>query len=625
MKKRKVILGVISIMTLCLTACGKPNMSFEEAIDTVTHSEISEMMADAEIYEQNFNISSNFSMTEDNVEANVNFSTNSKQNEKDSEWETTISRKINASWDGDEWRETITLDWDAILRYLSNGIYFKLNSLNIDGPEDFDPDELGFDIDWIKGQWFSFEVTEEMLNEIKARLPEDFELNKKYNEETLQKMEEDLQKFEDNLKKAINNDGSLVYNGTYSEFNGYNAYKFSIDKKKVFDATTEYIKTLVPEEYMDDYTEAIEEIDINEVFEDLPFKNFEWYLVITWKKRVQIVIENIDIEDYYSTTKLNATFGRDKYELAVKEDGEEVFVFTAKLNKAHYDVVLKANDQEFIKWTVTPKKSHWKFSIDFDLSINFELDEKISIPLKGWWSREEISKFNVERPTDYKNLLEDIMENIDLDDIDPSVYQSLAGWMEGQTLAVPVVAGWILAASLTPRMQSAQSRARDVARKNDLSQIQTAIIVSLGDNWKFPGIKSGATSATKWITISKIEKELTEAWLYSIPTDPIEGNPNYWLGENYRKNISEWEYLYLVAKRNGIENGWFVLMANTEVEWSSNWVVCKDKPWIDNWYITNKTELKDITPCYSVTKWASCSAKECTYTSEDELRYIAIY
>ena len=58
MKKRKVILGVISIMTLCLTACGKPNMSFDEAIDTITHSELSEMMADAEIYEQNFNISS---------------------------------------------------------------------------------------------------------------------------------------------------------------------------------------------------------------------------------------------------------------------------------------------------------------------------------------------------------------------------------------------------------------------------------------------------------------------------------------------------------------------------------------------------------------------------------------
>ncbi len=97
MKKRKLILGVISIMTLCLTACGKPNMTFEEAIDTISHSEISEMMADAEIYEQNFNISSNFSMTEDNVDANINFSTNSKQNEKDSEGETTISRKINAS------------------------------------------------------------------------------------------------------------------------------------------------------------------------------------------------------------------------------------------------------------------------------------------------------------------------------------------------------------------------------------------------------------------------------------------------------------------------------------------------------------------------------------------------
>ncbi len=624
MKKRKVILGVISIMTLCLTACGKPNMSFEEAIDTVTHSEISEMMADAEIYEQNFNISSNFSMTEDNVEANVNFSTNSKQNEKDSEWETTISRKINASWDGDEWRETITLDWDAILRYLSNGIYFKLNSLNIDGPEDFNPDELGFDIDWIKGQWFSFEVTEEMLNEIKARLPEDFELNEKYNEENLQKMEEDLQNFEDNLKKAINNDGSLVYNGIYSEFNGYNAYKFSIDKKKVFDATTEYIKTLVPEEYMDDYTEAIEEIDIDEVFEDLPFKNFEWYLVITWKKRVQIVIENIDIEDYYSTTKLNATFGRDKYELAVKEDGEEVFIFTAKLNKAHYDVILKADNQEIIKWTITPRKSHWKLNIDFDLSINFELDEKISIPLKWWWSWEKISKFNVERPTNSKNLLEDIMGNIDLENIDPSVYQSLVGWMEWQAIATPLVAGWILAASLMPRMQSAQNRARDVARKSDLAQIQTAIIVVQSDKWKWPGIDNGAT---KWLTISNIEKEIKEAWLYSIPTDPIKDNPNHWLGENYRKNVADWEYLYLVAQRNGVENGGFILMAHTEVEWWSNWIVCDWEKNLKNWYIDNNTDIAKIHPCNYIVKGDTCWINKdyCTYTNEDELRYITLY
>ena len=58
MKKSTVILGMVSIMTLCLTACGKPNMSFEEAIDNVTHSELKEIMDNTENYEQNFNISS---------------------------------------------------------------------------------------------------------------------------------------------------------------------------------------------------------------------------------------------------------------------------------------------------------------------------------------------------------------------------------------------------------------------------------------------------------------------------------------------------------------------------------------------------------------------------------------
>jgi D-ribose pyranose/furanose isomerase RbsD len=97
MKKRKFILGIVSIMTLCLTACGKPNMTFEETIDSITNSEISKMMNNAEIYEQNFEISSNFSTKKDNVDAKISFSTNSKQNLKDSEGETKITLKVNAS------------------------------------------------------------------------------------------------------------------------------------------------------------------------------------------------------------------------------------------------------------------------------------------------------------------------------------------------------------------------------------------------------------------------------------------------------------------------------------------------------------------------------------------------
>ena len=282
---------------------------------------------------------------------------------------------------------------------------------------------------------------------------------------------------------------------------------------------------------------------------------------------------------------------------------------------------MNVTDLEILKWTITPEISEWKISIDFDLSINFELGEKINIPLKGWWRWKEISKFNVDRPTNSKNLLEDIMENVDLEDLDPAIYQSIAGWMEWSVLTAPIVAGWVIAAAFMPRMQSAQSRARDVARKSDLSQIQTAIIISQADNWKWPGVESGAI---KWVTIGTIEKEIKEAWFSSVPVDPIQCNPNYWLWRNYIRNIAEWEYLYLVAKKNWVENWWFILMAKTEEEWS-NWVVCKDKTWSENWYITNNSDIESLTPCYYLSKWESCSIKECTYTDEDELRYILTY
>ena len=632
MKKTAVILGAISMVTLCLAACGKPNMSFEDAVDAVSHSEIGEMMANAENYEQNFSISSNFSLEEDNVDASISFSTNSKQNVKDSEWESKISIKIDASWDGDEWRENIKIDWEAMIKYLKNAIYFELSSLDIQWPEDFDPEDLGFDLDWIVGKWFSFELTEEMINEIKSKLPEDFDFSKFENfenKENLQKIEEDLLKFKDELKKSIINEGALVYSGIYSEFDWYNAYRFSIDKEKVFVATTEYIKTFIPEEYMEDYLEAIEEIDLDEVFEDFPLTNFEWYLVITWKNRVQVVIENLDIEDYYSTTKINGTFGRDRYEIAVHEDDEEMFIFSAKLTTSHYDVIMRVDGSEVLKWTITPKKSRWKISLDFDLSMTFGDDEdKVVVPLQILWSWEEISKFKVEVPNNSKNLLEDIMasvmDEIDFEDIDPEVYEMFGNGMGYQSSALPMVAGWILAASMMPRMQSAQDRARDVARKNDLSQLQTAIITSQQDKWVRPGMNKWAK---EWITVDVVEKELIDAGMYSVPTDPESRVVNYWLGENYRNSPANWKYLYLVAKRNWVTNAGFVLMAKTEVEWSSNRVVCRDENWLNKWYIINATDLSKVRLCNSVTKWDTCWINNwaCTYTDDDELRYILLY
>lgn len=625
MKISKNLLCILSLCVLFLTACwSKPNMSFENALDSVTHSSLKEIMNDAENYKQSFNITTELHIPENNVDANISFSTDNKENTKDLQWESLFTINIDASGDWDNWRETIKIGWEAIFKHLSNAIYFKLNSLNLSDPDNL-IENIDFNLTWIKNQWFSFEITEEILNTLQNELPEDFDLKQMYNKEKLQelekKLEKDLKDFKNNLKKTIVNEGSSVYKWIYSEFNWYNARKFSIDKEKLFYTTTEYIKTLIPEEYIDDYTKAIEDVNIDEIIENFPLKNFEWYLVITWKDKVQVVIENIDIKNSYSTTKINWTFGNDRYELVVKENDENIFIISAKLKNYHYNIIMKVWDLEIITWTITPKKSNWKINIDFDLSINFENNNnKINIPLKGWWSWEKISKFNIEIPKNSKNLLEDILENSDYTELAPLFIMNSK---QISSLENPFIAGWILLASLMPRMQSAQDRARDVSRKTSLSQIQTAIIISQWDKWVWPGMDA----ATKWIPVSKIEDELINVWLSSIPSDPNYYSTNYWLWENYKDNSAIWEYLYLVTKRNWTENAGFVLMAKTETEWWSNRVVCENSNWLKKWYIKNNTDIAKISTCNYISKWDLCwnNSWNCTYTDDNELRYIVLY
>ena len=176
-------------------------------------------------------------------------------------------------------------------------------------------------------------------------------------------------------------------------------------------------------------------------------------------------------------------------------------------------------------------------------------------------------------------------------------------------------------ASSSSKSTSSQGRSRDVARKNDLAQIQTAIITSQCDRWYRPGKDKWVT---KWIDVSTIERELLDAWMSMVPSDPVASNTVKWLW-NY--SASKWEYWYMVSTRNGVREGGFVLMANTEVEWWSNRVVCKNGQWLNKWYISEGTDLKDIHTCREFTKWNTCSsnADMCTYTSEDELRYILLY
>ena len=86
----------------------------------------------------------------------------------------------------------------------------------------------------------------------------------------------------------------------------------------------------------------------------------------------------------------------------------------------------------------------------------------------------------------------------------------------------------------------------------------------------------------------------------------------------------------MVSQRNGVADWWFVLMAKTETEWWTNWVVCSWAGQENKWKITTGYDLKDIQTCQTLTKVntdGECVSNtgECKYTTTSELRYILLY
>jgi type II secretory pathway pseudopilin PulG len=195
-------------------------------------------------------------------------------------------------------------------------------------------------------------------------------------------------------------------------------------------------------------------------------------------------------------------------------------------------------------------------------------------------------------------------------------------------LIVIVIIG-ILIAALLPRMQAAQWRARDVARKTALSQIQSAIVTHQWDNWSWPwswSLDTNGKNEAKWI--DEIHEDLINAWMSDVPKDPLGDNTVTGL---WSKESTSWNFLYMVSTRNWSKNAWFVLMARTEVAWWSNWVVCSGTATTDekvtDGNIGKWTDLSSIQICSTITK-GTCSNSgswTCSYANEDQLRYIVLY
>ena len=187
-----------------------------------------------------------------------------------------------------------------------------------------------------------------------------------------------------------------------------------------------------------------------------------------------------------------------------------------------------------------------------------------------------------------------------------------------EMLIVIVIIG-ILIAALLPRMQAAQWRARDVARKTALSQIQSAIVTYQWDNGKWPWTEDLEENPGDSIGVTEIEDKLINAWMTDVPRDPLGNN----VSGLWDSTTSSWSFAYMVASRNWASRAWFILMAQTEVAWGSNYVICSGES------IEGTIDLAQLHPCSSVEKW-SCnnnngSGGKCQYTNESELRYIVLY
>lgn len=188
-----------------------------------------------------------------------------------------------------------------------------------------------------------------------------------------------------------------------------------------------------------------------------------------------------------------------------------------------------------------------------------------------------------------------------------------------EMLIVVVIIG-ILIAALVPRLQWAQARARDTARKADLNQIWTALATYFNDEWKY---------VWSWC-VSDIRDELIPTYISSIPNDPQASRNVAFAKDSSDDEVctKDWSYWVLSIYNNWAEWWWVVLVANVEESKNANFVLAfswnksvlnneNSTAFVDsdcNWEVNlncfhNKVELTTVTPAQCV-KWVDVDASK---------------
>ena len=376
MKKSAFLLGLLAMTSLFLTACDNSKdftMSFEDAIDTANHSALQDILLNNENFQQSLDLSTNIDNWTNKIA--VDLQSNSKQNLDNNKSESSTTFDVNVNTD----ESNFLVKGNLELKFLEDIIYLNIGSLDISWSED--TSFLATMVEGFKNQWYSIPM--EWLSDVPSTLS----------------YVKDAKDLNEQTKEIIINEWSVVYNGKFTQFNGYNSWKFSLDTEKLQQLVNDYFAKV---------NEALDEESQQEV-PQLNIQNFEWYLVITWKDKVTTVIENMDIVEWESNVNLNWFWGVD-YEINAYTNWESLLTMKATKKGWNYNISIEITNSLKLEWTITPKISAWKIDVKYNATLTIkseyeEWDDTI-VPLKGNWAYYSISDFDVIAPENAQDLTE---------------------------------------------------------------------------------------------------------------------------------------------------------------------------------------------------------------------------
>lgn len=147
-------------------------------------------------------------------------------------------------------------------------------------------------------------------------------------------------------------------------------------------------------------------------------------------------------------------------------------------------------------------------------------------------------------------------------------------WKKGFTLVEMVIVITViglLTAYLIPKVTSAQARARDIARKADITAISTALVQYKQDHGEFPN-KPKNSGRQDWFSMSKLYNDYLSWYLSNIPQDPS----NKWFEEaelkdrwcsNWYCYLSDWNIFLLAYAVDNPENGNYACYFDDDICW----------------------------------------------------------